>query len=173
MTAPTSRRALLAQAGLVAGIAGAGAVGLKAVAGDTGATAAPTPLGGRSLPRVAQGRDWRIVFGDLAPGTAPSASTPRLPQGALVDGDGAPLGTLESSLMPSTGGVTHLHRIDLGDGGLIGMGPGTLADATFVILGGTGRYQGASGTYHAVQRPRETGGDGTATFTFDIRTPEA
>ena len=80
---------------------------------------------------------------------------------------------LESSLLPSTGGITHLHRIDLGDGGLIAVGPGTLDDATFVIVGGTGRYLGASGTYHAVQRPREHGGDGTATFTFDIQTPEA
>jgi len=168
MSASTNRRALLAQAGLVAGIAGAGAVGLRAVA--TGSTPAATP---RSLPRVVHGADWRIVFGDLAPGTPPTALTPRLPQGRLVDGDGNELGSLESSLLPSSGGITHLHRIDLGDGGLIGMGPGVLDDATFVIVGGTGRYEGASGTYHAVQRPRETGGDGTATFTFDIRTPEA
>ena len=100
-------------------------------------------------------------------------TTARLPQGTLVDGDGGRLGVLESSLLPSTGGITHLHRIDLGDGGLIGVGPGTLDDATFVIVGGTGRYLGAAGTYHAVQRPREHGGDGTATFTFDIQTPEA
>ena len=44
--------------------------------------------------------------------------------------------------------------------------------ATFTIVGGHGRYLGASGTYHAVQRPRGHG-DGTATFTFDIQTPEA
>ena len=53
------------------------------------------------------------------------------------------------------------------------VGPGGTDDATFTIVGGTGRYLGASGTYHAAQRPREHGGDGTATLTFDITTPEA
>jgi hypothetical protein len=167
MSESTSRRVLLARAGLAAGIAGAGAVGLKAATESTAASSRS------SLPRVVHGRDWRVVFSGLAPGTPPSPTTPRLPQGTLVDGDGARLGGLESSLLASTGGTTHLHRIDLGDGGLIAVGPGTLDDATFVIVGGTGRYLGASGTYHAAQRPREHGGDGTATLTFDIQTPEA
>jgi hypothetical protein len=167
MNASTSRRALLARAGLAAGIAGAGAVGLKAATAPTAASP------GRSLPRVVHGRDWRIVFAGLEHGTVPSHTTPRLPQGRLVDGDGVHLGTLESSLLPSTGGVTHLHRLDLGDGGLIAVGPGGTDDATFTIVGGTGRYLGASGTYHAAQRPRERGGDGTATLTFDLTTPEA
>jgi len=166
MSASTSRRALLARAGLVAGIAGAGAVGLKATGEPSAASGGPT------LPRVVHGRDWRVVFAGLAPGTAPSRDTPRLPKGTLFDDDGARLGLLESSLLPSTGGLTHLHRLDLGDGGLVAVGPGNLDAATFVIVGGTGRYLGASGTYHAVQRPRGHG-DGTATFTFDIQTPEA
>jgi hypothetical protein len=166
MSASTSRRALLARAGIAAGIAGAGAVGLKA--GATPTVASP----GRPLPRVVHGRDWRIVFAGLDHGAVPGPATPRLPQGRLVDGDGAHLGLLESSLLPSTGGVTHLHRLDLDDGGLIAVGPGG-DDATFTIVGGTGRYLGASGTYHAAQRPRAHGGDGTATFTFDITTPEA
>jgi hypothetical protein len=167
MNASTSRRALLARAGIAAGIAGAGAVGLKA-------TTAPTVASpGRSLPRVVHGRDWRIVFTGLEHGVAPGPTTPRLPQGRLVDGDGAHLGVLESSLLPSTGGVTHLHRLDLGDGGLIAVGPGGTDEATFTIVGGTGRYLGASGTYHAAQRPREHGGDGTATLTFEITAPEA
>jgi hypothetical protein len=167
MSASTSRRALLARAGVAAGIAGAGAVGLKA------ATVPSAASPGRPLPRVVHGRDWRIVFAGLPHGTAPGPSTPRLPTGRLVDGDGAHLGMLESSLLPSVGGVTHLHRLDLGDGGLIAVGPGGSDDATFAIVGGTGRYRGATGTYHAAQRPREHGGDGTATLTFDITTPEA
>ena len=167
MSASTSRRALLARAGVAAGIAGAGAVGLKA------ATAPTVASPGRPLPRVVHGRDWRIVFAGLEHGTTPSPATPRLPQGRLVDTDGTHLGVLESSLLPSTGGVTHLHRLDLGDGGLVAVGPGGTDDATFTIVGGTGRYLGATGTYHAAQRPREHGGDGTATLTFDITTPEA
>jgi hypothetical protein len=167
MNASTSRRALLARAGLAAGIAGAGAVGLKAVTEPSAASSRP------ELPRVVHGRDWRMVYAGVAPGTAPPRGTPGLPKGTLVDGDGLRLGALESSLLPSTGGITHLHRLDLGDGGLIAVGPGNLDDAQFVIVGGTGRYLGASGTYHAVQRPRGRGGDGTATFTFDIQTPEA
>jgi hypothetical protein len=167
MSASTSRRALLARAGIAAGVVGAGAVGLKAGTAPTAASP------GRPLPRVVHGRDWRIVFAGLEHGAAPTLTTPRLPQGRLVDGDGAHLGLLESSLLPSTGGATHLHRLDLGDGGLIAVGPGGSDDATFTIVGGTGRYLGASGTYHAAQRPREHGGDGTATLTFDLTTPEA
>ena len=166
MSGATSRRALLAQAGVVAGIAGAGAYGLRSASGAESSRP-------RALPIVVHGRDWRVKFAGTAPGQAPAAGDSRLPHGTLVDADGVRLGLLESSLLPSTGQASHLHRLDLGDGGLIGMGPGTIADATFVIVGGTGRYAGASGTYRAEQRPRETGGDGTATFTFDIRTPEA
>ena len=166
MSGATSRRALLAQAGVVAGIAGASAYGIRSASG-----AETNRL--RALPRVVHGRDWRVMFAGTAPGQVPAAGDSRLPHGTLVDADGVRLGLLESSLLPSTGQASHLHRIDLGDGGLIGMGPGTLDDATFVIVGGTGRYAGASGTYRAEQRPRETGGDGTATFTFDILTPEA
>jgi hypothetical protein len=167
MNASTSRRELLTRAGIAAGIAGAGAVGLKAATGSTAASP------GRSLPRVVHGEDWRIVFAGLEHGTLPAHDTPRLPQGRLVDGDGGHLGTLEASLLPSTSGVTHLHRLDLGDGGLIAVGPGGTDEATFTIVGGTGRYLGASGTYHAAQRPREHGGDGTATLTFHLTTPEA
>ena len=42
------------------------------------------------------------------------------------------------------------------------------AEGHFVILGGTGRYAGAQGSYVARQSARELGGDGTAEFRLTL-----
>ena len=39
----------------------------------------------------------------------------------------------------------------------------------YAIVGGTGRYHGASGSYVASQRPAGAGGDGSADFTFMLQ----
>lgn len=36
------------------------------------------------------------------------------------------------------------------------------------MIGGTGRYAAARGSYSAHQHPQELGGDGTAEFKFDL-----
>jgi hypothetical protein len=63
------------------------------------------------------------------------------------------------------------HQFTFGDGTIIGIG--TLSDlcggqSVHAIIGGTGRYEGASGSYVARQRPIELGGDGTADFDFNV-----
>ena len=63
------------------------------------------------------------------------------------------------------------HQVTFHDGSIVGIG--TLGDlygapSAHAIIGGTGRYEGASGSYIARQRPIELGGDGTADFDLHI-----
>ena len=51
---------------------------------------------------------------------------------------------------------------------IFGVGAGALGPATFAVIGGTGRYSGATGSYVARQSRRELGGDGTAEFTLTL-----
>jgi hypothetical protein len=88
-----------------------------------------------------------------------------------VDAGGRDLGVFEASVMTTGGTGTHLHRLEFPDGTITAVGPATFDDATFAVIGGTGRFAGASGSYHLAQRPAAS--RGTATFTLDITTPEA
>ena len=63
------------------------------------------------------------------------------------------------------------HALHRSPGTLNAVGPATLGDATYAVIGGTGRFSGASGSYHLKQLPAPSGG--TAQFTLDITTPGA
>ena len=71
-------------------------------------------------------------------------------------------------MLPTLAAGLELHTFDLDDGTILGIGPAGIHDKPFAIVGGTGRYTGASGTYVAKQSPRELGGDGTAEFTLTL-----
>lgn len=60
------------------------------------------------------------------------------------------------------------HTVNLRDGNLTGMGTSQGQESVFAIVGGTGRYAGARGSYVARQAPIERGGDGTAELSFTI-----
>jgi hypothetical protein len=60
------------------------------------------------------------------------------------------------------------HTLTLEGGTIVGIGTAVGAENVYAIVGGTGRYAGASGTYEARQSPLELGGDGTAVFTLGI-----
>ena len=62
----------------------------------------------------------------------------------------------------------ELHTFKLRDGTIIGSGTSGALEGEFAILGGTGRYAGARGTYVARQSRHELGGDGTAEFRFTL-----
>jgi hypothetical protein len=159
-----TRRELLARAGLVAGAAGV--IG----AGGAAAIGAGTSGSGR-LPRVIHGADWRLTRPGVPAGTQPPVDASVLPTGRLVDLDGAGLGVFEASALPTGGAGLHLHRLEFADGTVNAVGPATLGDATYAVIGGTGRFAGASGSYHLEQRPAPSGG--TARLTLDITTPGA
>lgn len=162
----TSRRDLLARAGLLAGVVHmAGVAGSRDPTGTTATAAAETFVrSGRAM--VVRGVDWRLVRPGVPPGTLPPAGSVALPLGRLVGEDGSHLGMFESSLMPTSGQGAIFHQLVFEDGTISAVGPPTLSDATFAVIGGTGRFVGASGTYRIRQQPAPSGG--TAQFTFDI-----
>jgi hypothetical protein len=85
------------------------------------------------------------------------------PGGALVGDFTAAHLALDS---PFAGASSlEIHTFNLADGTIHGLGSAARgADGHFVILGGTGRYAGATGSYLARRLPRELGGNGTAEF---------
>ena len=85
--------------------------------------------------------------------------------------DGEAVGELHGTSFALHGAGTNvaperleLHTFRLADGTIVGSGMSGLLDGEFAILGGTGRYAGARGTYVARLSRRELGGDGTAEF---------
>ena len=166
MSDTTSRRGLLTQFGLIAGAAGvvgAGGVLVRDASRSSGRE------GG--LPKVLNGTNWRLVRQGVPRGTLAPPGTRALPIGTLVDEDGLYAGAFDASDLATSGPGTHVHRLNLNEGMIMGIGPDTLPEATFTVVGGTGRYAGASGTYLARQRP--SGHGGSAEFILDITTPEA
>jgi hypothetical protein len=89
------------------------------------------------------------------------------PEGAAVGHFSAAHLSLDSPFAAKSS--LEIHTFDLTDGTIHGLGSAVRgADGQFLVLGGTGRYAGATGTYLARQLPRELGGDGTAEFHLTI-----
>jgi hypothetical protein len=68
-------------------------------------------------------------------------------------------------------GSLELHTFVFPDGTIVGSGIASAAtdsEGQFAIIGGTGRYLGARGSYVARQSYADFGGDGTATFTLTL-----
>ncbi len=169
MSEGTSRRALLGRVGAAAGVAAVtGVVGVSAKGRDVLPSVRVEPTE-PVLPVMIRGAHWRLIRPGVAPGTMPPIGTPSLPLGHLVDSDGVHVGMFESSVMPGSGSGTHLHHLTFDDGTLSAVGPSTTADASFAVIGGTGRFAGVSGSYHLSQSPAPSGG--TAEFTFALTVP--
>jgi len=62
----------------------------------------------------------------------------------------------------------EVHTFNLDDGTILGQGSHWGEEGAYAVVGGTGRYSGARGSYIARQRPLELGGDGTADFVFTL-----
>lgn len=170
MRTPTStsdRRTVLKRGVLTA----AAAAAVVVAKGGEARAAIPSP-GGASLRLL--GRGWHTdATARPAKGDAYSV------YGELLDADGVRVGeffaacvAIDSPFQLTGDGVGSLeiHTLVLGDGSLIGMGAGTGAERGFAVVGGTGAYVGARGSYVAVQDTRGLGGSGTASF--DIRLTE-
>ena len=127
------------------------------------------------------GRRWQITSPTRRAGDFPTAGEQMLINGELSDRPGGDrLGEFYATYFgvadPGRTGLDgssslQLHTFNLPDGTLVGTGTATPAhdtEDTFAIIGGTGRYAGARGSYVARQSPAQLGGDGTATFTITL-----
>lgn len=177
MTEPrTARRALLKRAALlvggVAGIGVAGKAGLESRGGSS-------PNGALAL--SLHGTNWRMTYPDRPRGVLPSPGQRSASFGELLDGpEGAKVGEFYASSFQFgapfgqsevAAAAMETHQFNLRDGSIIGVGtvPGFFGTrSVHAIIGGTGRYEGASGSYVARQDPLDAGGDGSAEFTFNI-----
>ena len=158
----TTRRSVASRALLAL----AGAVGLGA-ANDRGPRLARDP---EPHTVVLRGRNWRTSGGH--PGDFPTEGERISVRGELVDGErGERVGeffaagfAIGGGFHPAHGERLELHTFKLHDGTIIGSGTAGQLEGAFAILGGTGRFAGARGTYVARQRHHDFGGDGSAEF---------
>jgi hypothetical protein len=93
--------------------------------------------------------------------------------GELVDSAGRSIGTFASTPMaaaaPGAAAGAELQTFNLPDGMLLGMGiPSRDEPATYAVIGGTGKFGGATGSYLTDQRSEHQGGDGTALWQFNF-----
>jgi hypothetical protein len=165
-----SRRAALKRLGLLLGGAAAVVVG----------SGSPTVSRQPEVQRLTlEGKGWHIYSREIVRGALPTGGDRMLAYGDLYEPDEGPrvgqfFATYFSLHQPGVFGVlTSLeqHTFNLPDGAIMGSGttkPGLASEDEFAILGGTGRYAGARGTYVVRQSHREFGGDGTAAITFQI-----
>ena len=94
------------------------------------------------------------------------------PDGAAVGHFSAAHLTLDSPFAAASS--LEIHTFDLDGGTIHGLGSAARgSDATFVVLGGTGKYTGATGSYLARLLPRELGGNGAAEFHLKLAGLEA
>lgn len=169
--ADTSRRTLITRGlGLLAGAVGAGIAG-SALQGEgrtaiaVPAAAAP-PMAVRPTELALFVRDVRFSSTAARPGELPTGKVLSAPHGALVDHSGAVLGTFSGGLLPGSSGQIGFQRFVFAGGTLIGMGSGNLADEEYAVVGGTGQYAGAIGTYTTRLQPGTRGRD--AEFRFNV-----
>jgi hypothetical protein len=164
----TTRRGALGRLAVVAaGALGIGYAAREATAGDS-KTATPVP---EQL--VLYGRDMRLHSPARTPGELPPAGDRPTPLGRLVDKRDRPLGSFTSTALANASAALEIHTFALSEGSIFGVGAGAFDEATFAVIGGTGRYAGARGSYVARQSLRELGGDGTAEFMLNLDNLEA
>ena len=171
----TARRGLVGRGALLL----AGALGLGAAASSDGGRglARSAATAGEATLRLT-GRQWHLVSQDRPAGVPPTQGDRLTMFGELLDaaGDrkvgefyaacfctGSPFGS-----SPVAAANVEMHTLNLIDGTIVAMGSASAGENVYAIVGGTGKYAGASGSYVARQRPIELGGDGTAEFVVTL-----
>jgi hypothetical protein len=137
----------------------------------------------KSKELVLQARFLRINSQDLRRGELPQAGIRMTARAEIVTGSpknqkqaGEFIATYYRVTTPGKAaahepGSLEQHTFILPEGTIFGTGvttSGLESEGQFAIVGGTGRYHAARGSYVARQSHVDFGGNGTATFTFTI-----
>jgi hypothetical protein len=169
----TTRRGVIGRLLVFAG--GAAGIGLaaKTAADRRGDEPVATPAArSRAETLTLYGADWRLHSPTRVPGRLPDADDMPVPQGRILDVRRREVGSFRAAALRGSAGAFQLHTFELTEGTILGIGASRLDEATFAVVGGTGRFAGATGSYTARQFPREVGGDGTAEFTINLKALE-
>lgn len=165
----TSRRNVLAR-GLYA-IAGAAVAGTailsRSDSTQSAAATSPTTADSGAAAASAAGpltmsmyvRDVRFTNPGLKPGKLPDFGSTMSPKGRLESPAGDHLGRFSSGILPGSDGQVAVQRFTFSDGSLIGMGSGDLNGEEYAVVGGTGRFAGAIGSYVVTLHAGRSGRD--------------
>jgi hypothetical protein len=168
-----SRRSLLTRALVLVG----GAIGIGAATGGAAEAVTAVPAAKSPGTLTLRGRGFVLQTPARKPGEQIQPGDQGTVVGELVGPRGKSRGRFYGSRLAFDSGLgrragadgsVELHTFALDDGTILGMGSALPGESLFSIVGGTGRYAGARGTYVATQRLRELGGDGTAHFVIDL-----
>ena len=169
-TSKTSRRSALLRGLLLIG----GAVGVGAATGRADARPAPETVAGMRTLEF-RGRGWHVSGAGRQSGQALRGGERTQTYGELLDGAGTAVGSFSAASFHLSNPFSHgdladqsleLHSFSLPGGTILGMGSALGGQDAFAVIGGTGDYTGARGSYVARQDVRERGGDGTADITI-------
>ncbi|HET6795253.1 MAG TPA: dirigent protein [Acidimicrobiales bacterium] len=173
-----SRRTLI-KSGLatVAGALGIGAAARLTEAATGSGGAAPASTRTLSL----HGASWRVTSPARQAGEFPDSGEQMLVTGDLYDrAGGDKVGEFYATYLavaapgraaPDGAASLQLHTVALAGGTILGSGTATPGHDTvdeFAVIGGTGEYANARGTYTARQSHQQFGGDGTASFDMTL-----
>ncbi len=169
----TSRRGLLGRGLVVA----AGALGLGAAARAERSGAVLPSFGTKDSDELRlYGRNFHLQAPTRRAGQVPVNGERHNAYGELLDRPGGKvIGHFSAAHLthesPFAAAVSSLeiHTFALEDGTLHGLGTAARgSEGHFVVLGGTGRYSSAQGSYRARQGVRDLGGNGSAEFHFTL-----
>ena len=169
----TSRRGLLGRGLLVA----AGALGLGAAARAERSGGVVPSFGSKDADELRlYGRNFHLQAPTRRAGEVPVNGERHSAYGELLDRPGGKVvGHFSAAHLthdsPFAAAVSSLeiHTFALEGGTLHGLGTAARgSEGHFVILGGTGRYSSAQGSYRARQGVRDLGGNGSAEFHFTL-----
>jgi hypothetical protein len=174
----TNRREALRRAFALIGAA----VGIGAASKNLTAAQEPPREADPGKQLVLQARRLRISSQDLRRGELPRAGIRMMAKAEIVSGSSKNLKVGEFFAtyhrVNAPGKVAHhepgsleQHTFILPEGTIFGSGvssSGVDGEGQFAIIGGTGRYHGARGSYVARQSHVDFGGNGDATFNFTL-----
>jgi hypothetical protein len=170
---PANGRRTLLKRGILAAVAAAGAA-LAVRPGEQRPAVATVPIGGARNIEL-YGRGWTAHADDLKFGELPKAGERYAVYGDLADSPkGQKLGDFASAVftLAAHGSTVEMHTLNLASGSIIGMGSGTGPKRTFAIVGGTGTYTGARGSYVVEQDIYGFGGTGAAKLALTLATED-